>query len=141
MNWGVKKRTLLIIAGIVWIIAGLNILRIGIVTWLDTSQYWLFKVGEATLVFLLFFIFVFKRLYKKYTLRISQKEGKRCPFSFFDVKGWIIMIFMMTIGILVRKYHWLPDTFISVFYVGLSVALTITGILFVVRFFSSHTEK
>lgn len=141
MKWGVNKRILLLIAGIVWIIAGINILRIGIITWLDTSRDWLFQVGEATVVFLLFFIFVFKRLYNKYTLRIDRKEGKRCPFSFFDVKGWIIMIFMMTMGILIRKYHWLPDSFISVFYAGLSVALAITGIRFIFRFFTIHTGK
>ena len=29
---------------------GSNILRIGIVTWLNDSQYWLFKIGEATVV-------------------------------------------------------------------------------------------
>lgn len=133
MKWGVNRRALLFIAGTVWIVAGINILRIGIVTWMDNSQNWLFKVGESTIVFLLFFIFVFRRLYMKYTVRIGQKEGLRCPFSFFDLKGWIIMIFMITLGILVRKEHWLPDSFISVFYVGLSVALTITGILFVRR--------
>ena len=43
---------MLITAGVVWIIAGANILRIGIMTWLTDSQYWLFKIGEATVVFL-----------------------------------------------------------------------------------------
>lgn len=55
MKYGVNRQVLLITAGIVWIVAGANILRIGIVTWLNDSQYWLFKVGEATVVFLLFF--------------------------------------------------------------------------------------
>lgn len=132
MKYGVTKQFLLITAGIVWIFAGANILRIGIVTWLDSSQHWLFKVCEATVVFLLFFIFVFKKLYYKHTQRIEQKkEDKNCPFSFFDVKGWIIMAFMITLGIVVRTLHLLPDTFISVFYTGLSLALIATGILFI----------
>lgn len=54
MKYGVNRQILLITAGIVWIVAGANILRIGIVTWLNDSQYWLFKIGEATVVFLLF---------------------------------------------------------------------------------------
>lgn len=62
MKYGVNRKVLLITAGVVWIIAGGNILRIGIMTWLTDSQYWLFKIGEATVVFLLFFLFVFKRL-------------------------------------------------------------------------------
>lgn len=132
MKYGVSRQSLLITAGIVWIVAGANILRIGIVTWLDTSQEWLFKVCEATAVFLLFFLFVFKKLYYKHTQRIEQKkEDKNCPFSFFDAKGWIIMTLMMTMGITIRVFHLLPDSFISVFCTGLSVALMITGALFV----------
>lgn len=94
MKYGVNRKVLLITAGVVWIIAGVNILRIGIMTWLTDSQYWLFKIGEATVVFLLFFLFVFKRLYYKHTKRIGEKKKeKNCPFSFFDVKGWIIMVY------------------------------------------------
>ncbi|WP_455591072.1 hypothetical protein [Bacteroides sp.] len=132
MKYGVNRQALLITAGIVWIVAGANILRIGIVTWLDTSEYWLFKIGEASIVFLLFFILIFRRLYYKHTRRIEQKQSeKNCPFAFFDAKGWIIMVFMITVGITIRTFHLLPDTFISVFYTGLSVALMVTGVLFI----------
>lgn len=130
MKYGVNRNVLLITAGIVWIVAGVNILRIGIVTWLDQSDHWLFKVCEASVVFLLFFVFVFKKLYDKHTQRIENKKDSNCPFAFFDVKGWIIMTFMITLGITVRKFHLLPDAFISVFYTGLSLALIFTGVLF-----------
>ena len=49
MKYGVNRQILLITAGTVWIIAGANILRIGIVTWLNTSQDWMFKIGEASI--------------------------------------------------------------------------------------------
>ena len=121
MKYGVNRQILLIIAGTVWIIAGGNILRIGIVTWMNNSHDWMFKIGEATIVFLLFFVLIFKRLYYKHTRRIEQKkETRNCPFSFFDVKSWIIMIFMISL-----------ESFISVFYTGLSIALILTGILFI----------
>lgn len=99
MKYGVSPNTLLITAGTIWSLAGVNILRIGLTCWIDDGHYWLFKVCEASLVFLLFFGIIFHRLYKKHTLRISQKKGKHCPFSFFDVKGWIVMIGMITMGI------------------------------------------
>ena len=130
MKFGVNKKVLLYTAGCVWIFAGINILRIGIITWLNDTHYWLFKIGEATIVFLLFFNLVFKRLFYKHSERISRKNGKHCPFSFFDVKGWIIMIFMIALGITIRALHLLPNSFISVFYTGLSTALIITGFLF-----------
>ena len=132
MKYGVNRKVLLITAGIVWMAAGANILRIGIVTWLTDSQYWLFKIGEATVVFLLFFLLVFKKLYYKHTKRIEQKKKeKNCPFSFFDVKGWIVMVFMIPFGITIRSFHLLPDAFISVFSTGLSLALMSTGVLFI----------
>ena len=132
MKYGVSRQMLIFIAGAVWIVAGLNILRIGVVTWIDMSQFQLFRVCEALIVFLLFFNFVFKKLFYKHTKRIGQKKDKNCPFSFFDVKGWIIMIVMITFGVLARKFHLFPDSFISVFYVGLSSALILTGLWFLV---------
>lgn len=131
MKFGVTRKTLLYTAGVVWIIAGANILEIGIVTWLSVSESWLFKAGEAIVIFLLFFNFVFRKLFYKHTQRIEQKKDKSCPFSFFDVKGWIIMCFMIGFGITIRKFELLSNAFISVFYTGLSVALLVTGVLFI----------
>lgn len=84
MKYGVNRQILLITAGAVWIIAGANILRIGIVTWLNTSQDWMFKIGEATVVFLLFFVLVFRRLYYKLPSESSKRKNAgivRSPFS------------------------------------------------------------
>ena len=82
MKYGVSPNTLLITAGTIWSLAGVNILRIGLTCWIDDRHYWLFKVCEASLVFLLFFGIIFHRLYKKHTLRISQKKGSTAPFPF-----------------------------------------------------------
>lgn len=76
MKYGVSKNTLLITAGIIWLTAGINILRIGVECWINDSHYWLFKACEATLVFLLFFGFIFRKLYRKHTHRISQKKKR-----------------------------------------------------------------
>ena len=132
MKYGVNRQFLLITAGIVWSIAGTNILRIGIVTWMNSTQDWMFKIGEATVVLLLLFVYIFRKLYYKHTRRIEEKkEDKNCPFSFLDVKSWIMMVFMIALGITIRSLHLLPDSFISVFYTGLSIALILTGILFI----------
>ena len=113
MKYGVSPNTLLITAGTIWSLAGVNILRIGLTCWIDDGHYWLFKVCEASLVFLLFFGIIFHRLYKKHTLRISQKIG------------------MIAMGIVIRTCHLLPDSFIAVFYTGLSLALLGTGLRFI----------
>lgn len=131
MKYGVTQHTLLITAGTLWLLAGANILHIGLTCWIDDSQHWLFKVCEASLIFLLFFGIIFHKLYIKHTWRISQKRGKHCPFSFFDVKGWIVMITMIGLGVTIRTYQLLPNSFIAVFYTGLSLALIGTGLRFI----------
>lgn len=141
MRYGVSRHTLLFLAGSLWILAGANILRIGIVAWLnDTQAGMLCKAMEATIVFLLFFLFVFRKLLNKHTLRIIRKKDKNCPFSFFDVKSWMVMIGMISFGISIRQLKLVPLSFISVFYTGLAVALILTGILFLRKGYKVKNE-
>ena len=131
MKYGVSRSTLLITAGVVILVPRINKKKNGIICWLGDRQYWLFKVCEASLIFLLFFAFIFQKLYNKHTRRISlKKERNNCPFSFFDIRGWIIMVLMILMGITIRDLRLLPGSFIAVFYTGLSVALSATGIRF-----------
>lgn len=81
MKYGVSKNTLLITAGIIWLTAGINILRIGVECWINDSHYWLFKACEATLVFLLFFGFIFGN-YTESTHIASVKRKKELSFFF-----------------------------------------------------------
>ena len=41
------------------------------------------------------------------------------------------MVFMITSGVFVRTCHLLPDSFIAIFYTGLSLALIGTGVRFI----------
>lgn len=130
MNYNVTRHTLLFIAGSIWILAGANILRIGILSWLSDTNDWIYKTGVAALVFLFFFRLIFRKLLSKHTQRIIQKKEKSCPFSFFDLRGWMVMFVMITFGVVIRKLGLMPAVFISVFYTGLSTALILTGFLF-----------
>lgn len=127
----VSRRTLLLFAGLLWVIAGFNVLLIGINTWQEIDKpSFLAKSLWAMLVFCIFLFMIFKPLHKKYTLRIANLNERNNPLTFFNLKGWAIMIFMITLGITVRKFNLLPDSFIASFYTGLSLALSTTGFLF-----------
>lgn len=130
MKYGVSRKTLLLTAGTVWLVAGVNILRIGVMTWVGNPGNLLLQGVEATAVFLLFFLCIFKRLHTKYTRRIEGRSVQNHPFAFFDTRGWILMSFMIGLGIAVRELQLLPKSFIAVFYTGLSSALILTGLLF-----------
>ena len=135
----VKKRTLLLIACIVWAVAGFNVLRIGILAYppyLSPVNFLL-----SGIVFAVFQYFIFGRLVKKHTDRIQNYEEERHFFmKFFDVKSFIIMAIMMSGGIYLRASSLAPERFIAVFYTGLGSSLLLAGILFGKNFFQYESK-
>lgn len=132
----VKKNTLLLIACFVWTAAGFNILRIGIMAY--TSYLSLLNIILSAAVFGIFQYFIFGRLVKKHTKRISDYEDEKHFFlKFFDLKSFIIMAFMMTGGIYLRTSGLGPERFIAVFYSGLGAYLFLAGILFGINYFKA----
>lgn len=135
----VKKRTLLILASIVWLIAGFNIVRIGILSY--TGHVTVVNILLSALVFAVFWSMVFYKLVIRHTDRIQNYEDELQFFwHFFDKKSFLIMAFMMTFGIGLRASHFAPDVFIAVFYSGLGMALFLAGILFGVRYWNEGRE-
>lgn len=125
----VKRNTLLLLACLVWSAAGFNILRIGLIAYpayLTVLNYLL-----SVLVFVVFQIFIFGKLVKKHTARISAYQEERQFFlKFFDGKAFVIMAVMMTGGIGLRASGLAPERFIAVFYTGLGASLLLAGLLF-----------
>lgn len=133
----VKKNTLLLIACFVWTVAGFNILRIGIMAY--ASYLSLLNIILSAAVFGIFQYFIFGRLVKKHTKRISDYEEEKHFFlKFFDLKSFIIMAFMMTGGIYLRTSGLGPERFIAVFYSGLGASLLLAGILFGINYFKAQ---
>lgn len=132
----VKKNTLLLIACFVWTAAGFNILRIGIMAY--SSYLSLLNIILSAAVFGIFQYFIFGRLVKKHTKRISDYEEEKHFFlKFFDLKSFIIMAFMMIVGIYLRTSVLGPERFIAVFYSGLGASLFLAGILFGINYFKA----
>ncbi|MCR8968448.1 hypothetical protein [Facklamia sp. 7083-14-GEN3] len=131
----VKNRTLLLIAAIVWAIAGFNILRIGIIAY--EGNWSLVNLVLSLVIFSLFWFMVFKNLVKKHTKRIlSYVEEKTFFLKFFDMKSFIIMAFMMTLGISIRRFNLWPSLWIAIFYLGLGAALFLAGVMFLWNYFN-----
>ena len=129
----VRKDWLLLVAGIVWLIAGTNIM---IIAFQAAHGVWhLVSLVVAALVFCVFFFLIFGRLVGKHTHRIlGYGDQKVWVFKFFDVKSYIIMIVMITAGVLIRRLHLMPDECIATFYAGLGSALLAAGVAFVYQF-------
>lgn len=134
----VKKRTLLIIAGIVWLIAGFNVARLGVLSYLIIDRRWYLYV-LSVVVFILFGM-MFYKMSNKHTKRILGYEEYRPFWNFFDLKAYIIMAFMMGGGIGLRAAGIFPDVFVAFFYSGLGCALALAGVLFLKNFITYKTN-
>ena len=124
----VKKRTLLLLAALVWLAAGFNIVRIGVSAYVGHLS--LLAAAGSVVVFVLFWR-MFRGLVGKRTslLRASTRE-RQSFWHFFDARSFCIMAVMMTGGITIRVCHLMPDAFIAVFYTGLGTALALAGLAF-----------
>ena len=136
----VHKHTLILIAGIVWAIAGFNIFRIGLVAYQCNFIWW--RALLSTAVYTVFQIFIFGKMVGKHTDRILQYEEERQNFfRFFDTRSYLIMAFMMTLGIGLRVSGAVPNGFIAYLYTGLGASLLTAGVLFLIRYFRVRAEN
>ena len=110
----VKKINLLIIAGLIWCVAGFNVARLGVISYMSIEGKWYLYL----LSFLIFLIFgsMFFKMSQKHTERILSYDDYVAFWNFFDVKPYIIMIIMMGGGIGLRALKILPEYFIAFFY-------------------------
>lgn len=131
----VKKHTLLAITGCVWLLAGFNVARLGILSYRKLFPVSAIHVLLSGIVFVAFGL-MFYKMSVKHTKRINgYKEKFRPVWHFFDIRGYCIMAVMMGGGIWLRSSGLVPDVFIAVFYTGLGCALALAGILFWIVYF------
>jgi len=136
----VHKNTLILIAGIVWAIAGFNIVRIGLVAYEGNFTWWRALLSIA--VYSVFQLFIFGKMVQKHTNRILNYEEERQNFfRFFDTRSYLIMAFMMTLGIGLRVSGAVPNTFIAFFYTGLGASLLTAGVLFIIRYIRVRVQS
>ena len=122
----VSRRVLIGIAGLVWILAGSFVLSTGVSHFSNNTT--IFVCLLSILIFVLFSA-LFQMLAYKNQKRIRALESDKNPvFKFFTVQSYIVVAFMITLGIVLRLF--LPSFFIAFFYTGLGSALFLAGIAY-----------
>lgn len=126
----IKKNSLLFLAGLVWSIAGYNVLNIGYQAYKENLSIILVTLSVA--IFFLFKNMILGNMVEKHTKRITEyRNDKQWFWKFFDMKSFAIMAFMMSFGIIVRVNNLAPESFIAFFYTGLGSALLFSGLKFI----------
>lgn len=136
----VRSEKLLIIAFVVWFLAGINIMRLGIIALGELESVNALIIAGVPVVFLLFHM-MFSKLVGKHSDRIRGYGGQRkSVLRFFDIKGYVIMAIMMGGGISLREFGLVPTWFVAFFYTGLGAALTLAGIGFLIHYIKRGGE-
>lgn len=114
--------------------AGFMVTKIGLEAYIELNANALFFIPISILIFYLFYFKIFSPLQTKNVKRIMSLQDEELKlWKFLDKKSYIIMIFMMTFGIVLRKFANLPALFFFIFYTGLGVALFAAGLKYFVE--------
>lgn len=128
---GVSHRTLVFTAALLWSFAGFKILRIGIPGILHFPHHIFIHFAMGLAGAIPFFYFVFRKVFRKHLFRISNLPAEKpCIFSFFNFKNYLLMLGMITLGILVSRFHLLPTLEKDIFYISLGMSLFSAGMMF-----------
>lgn len=130
-----NRKNLILLAALVWMMAGSMVIKTGVSAY-SSNDFKFIYLAISLLVFGLFFFKIFSPLATKNKNRIMNLEHNQVKiWKFLDKKGYLIMAFMMTFGILLRKSGLVRDLYIFIFYLGLGVALFSAGVKYMYLYF------
>lgn len=125
-----EKKHLYLVAGVIWGIPGVIISVKGINAYrIQPSEdiWWLLLVTAAVLTG---FFFMFRRIVDRYCTRIASLSENVNIGQTFPVRGWILLIFMMGLGIALKHIPGIPAAFTASFYSGLGPMLLLSSVRF-----------
>ena len=131
----VRTHHLLAINGALWTAIGTKIAIAGIRNYLQVpwKKSLLWMIPLSVLVFAGFYV-MFTGVVRKYSERIlSMQEEKMNVFRTFSLKGYLIIAFMISLGISLKSIPGIPRSFFAWFYCGLGAGLLSAGIRFLLR--------
>jgi len=135
---GVSKRTLLLIAGCVWTLAGGILITRGLIKLIDSNHFLLLEIILGIVFGIGFYLLLFARISSKHINRILLiKIEDPCFFSFFNFRSYFMMAIMITGGITLRKLNVINPDILYNFFLAMGLPLLISAY----RFFYSWTKN
>ena len=129
---GAPKNWLLLVAGLKWTAVGIYLISLT-VDWIfapTVGSPWLYWLSGLVLAFLIF-RFGFSRLASKNSLRIINMDGEKpCLFAFQEWHSYPLIIFMIGLGITLRKYTPIPKSILGVLYIGIGGGLSSASLVY-----------
>lgn len=134
----VSKHYLLLVAALVWTFAGGMLLYRGFTINHPLPSHWKIEFFCCTIAGLLFFMLLFNRISAKHVLRIKKLPIENpVIFSFFNLKSYLMMFLMISMGITLRKTGIISPEYLSFMYVTMGIPLLMSSFRFYSTFFRS----
>lgn len=128
---GIPKRYLLFVAAFVWTFAGSMLLFRGFSSLILFPKLLGLKIFISLMGGIVFYIVLFSKISRKHTRRIILLQIERpCLFSFFNLRSYILMTLMISVGITLRKTGIIPLEYLSAFYVTMGIPLFLSSLRF-----------
>lgn len=121
-----NKPYLYLTAALIWGIPGVIITTKGVMAnaKLPSTDWWMCAI---TLAVLAAFYLMFRRVVARYTAHIENLTTP-CPiWNTFPLRGWMLILFMMGLGISLRHIPCIPTVFYATFYSGLGPMLLLSS--------------
>jgi len=129
----VSRRSLFLLAGVVWSCAGVVLIRFA-VRWLSAypgpSVLTLLSFGAGIVLGSLIALCGFRHIARNNIRRIFQLPEKSCLFAFQKWQGYLLVAFMMSLGMFVRHSQLLHPLLLAAMYTGIGSALLGTSFLY-----------
>lgn len=128
---GVPRQVLILVAASIWGFASYRILQLAFIKIDHNALHLWLNYSIGIVGFVPFYWFVFRKVGKRYILRIiNLEQEKPCIFSFSDIRGYVLMALMIIIGIAISRLHLMPDLYLGTFYVSLGLSLLAAAIYY-----------
>jgi len=131
---GVPKTVLISIGASIWGFAAFRILKMGFLYIEEHALHHFVNYLIGFAGFIPFFLLVFRKVSLRYVTRIINLPDRRpCMFSFFDLRGYIMMSLMIVLGITVSHLKIIPEIYKGTFFISLGLSLLASSIFYIVE--------
>ncbi|HTX87736.1 MAG TPA: hypothetical protein VMC08_02015 [Bacteroidales bacterium] len=134
----VRKRTLLLVAGCVWTLAGGILIARALVQLLRFDHHLGWEILAGMVLGIGFYAILFARISRKHINRITLiRVDNPCFFSFFNFRSYLLMSIMITAGVTFRKLNLVNPEYLYTFYLAMGLPLLISAYRFYYSWFKN----
>ena len=125
-----KRRYLYAVAAVVWGIPGIILSHKGISAYVSQPSENLWWLLLITSVVLFSFFFMFRKIVDRYSDRIASLPDIVRIWQVFPPRGWALLVFMISLGFVLKSVPGIPSAFNASFYSGLGPMLLLSSLRF-----------